>query len=468
MYLSLCLIAKDENIYLKEWLDYHILAGVEHFWIYDNDSHIPLAKTIKEYIRDGWVTINTIHGKAVQLYAYDHCIKTYGQFSKWIGFIDTDEFIVSKTTADIKEFLKNYEEFAGLSISSLFFASDGNQSRPKCGQIAGYRMRTPEALSKNRFIKSIIQPDRVVFPVSPHSFMYKEGHFCVNENMARVSSQFFPCNVNKIQLNHYYTRSAQEWKEKKLRGRGDSGDPYEDDAWVDLNKNSTVKDETIIHNTIPLLKLPPAKARNYAALTDPLSTRFVDELSAAAAKVKPPVCGAKPVCEIFFNPELEQLLSDYTAGISLVGEKKYDQARAIYTRLLQKYPTDITQYTNFAITCIHLGDLTSAWEVLAQAWRLAPKDLMVLQCMTDYFFAAGNFEQVEKTCLIMETYGSLEPVTVAGMALAQWEQGKQEQARMTARLILSQLTPQAIANHTWYKRLYEIMVKPDQEPYDTK
>lgn len=466
MYLSLCLIAKDENVYLKEWLDYHILVGVEHFWIYDNESNVPLAKTIKEYIDRGWVTVNPIHGKAVQLYAYDHCIHEYGQYSKWIGFIDTDEFIVPKTTSDLKVFLKEYEAYAGLSISSLFYASGGNQTRPLCGQIIGYQTRTPEALSKNRFIKSIVQPDRVVFPISPHSFMYKEGEFCVNENMARVDSQFFPCNVQKIQLNHYYTRSAQEWKEKKIRGRGDSGDPYEDDAWVDLNKNSTVHDETAIRRIIPLLRLPPAQARNYSALTDPLSTRFVDSMSSAASKIEPAECTARPVTEINHNPELKQLLEDYTSGMSLVAEQQYDRARALYAGLIQKYPFDITQYTNFAISCIHLGDFQSAWEALAQAWRMAPSDFIVLQCMNDYFFAVGNFEQVEKTCLLMEAYGSLEPVSVAGMALAQWEQGKHEQARETARLILPQLTPKAVASHMWYKRLYELMASPDQENND--
>jgi len=167
MYLSLCLIAKDENIYLKEWLDFHILIGVEHFWIYDNDSKIPLAKTINDYIKKGWVTVNPIHGKAVQLYAYDHCIREYGQLSQWIGFIDTDEFIITKTTADLKEFLREHEAYAGLAMSSLFYGSGGNQTRPRCGQIVGYQARTPEALSKNRFIKSIVQPEKVVFLSRP-------------------------------------------------------------------------------------------------------------------------------------------------------------------------------------------------------------------------------------------------------------------------------------------------------------
>jgi tetratricopeptide (TPR) repeat protein len=214
--------------------------------------------------------------------------------------------------------------------------------------------------------------------------------------------------------------------------------------------------------------LPPAAAKNISALTDKLSTRFVDEMSTAAQRIHPTECSAKHSGGIVHNPELELLLADYSLGMKLVADKQYDQARALYARLIQKYPSDVTQYTNFAISCIHQGDLTSAWEALAQAWRMAPKSFMVLQCMNDYFFAAGNFEQVEKTCLLMETYGSLEPVSVAGMALAQWEQGKREKARETARLILPQLTPKAIANHQWYKRLYELMAKPDQENHDTK
>ncbi|NMB53324.1 MAG: glycosyltransferase family 92 protein [Leptolinea sp.] len=468
MYLSLCLIAKDENIYLKEWLDYHILLGVEHFWIYDNDSTTPLEETIRDHVRKGWVTVNQIHGRAMQLYAYDHCLQEYGRFSRWIGFIDTDEFIVPKTTPDIKEFLCSYEQYAGLGLNSLFFGAGGHETRPVCGQVAGYQIRAPEELSKNRFIKSIVQPSRVVLPVSPHSFLYKENDFCVNENKDRIDTQFFPCNVRKIQLNHYYTRSTQEWKEKKQRGRGDSGTPYADDAWTELNKNTTVRDLAAIQLIISQCSLPPAAARNITALTDPLSTRLLDEMSKAAGKIAPPECPAQPVDEINMNPQLQELLKDLAAGMDLVEEKKFDQARAIYAKLIQQYPFDVTQYTNFAITCIHLADYQTAWEALAQAWRMAPRSWIVLQGMNDYFFAIRNFEQVEKTCLLMENYGSLEPISVAGLALAQWEQGKHDQARETARIILPQLTPQALAAHTWYQRIYDLMVKPGLENHDSK
>src|ERR1700744_6355843 len=97
-YLSICCIIKDENVYLKEWIDYHRLIGVEHFFIYDNGSKKPIADTIRELGFDVIATVNTIHGKAKQVKAYGDCIKRYGKASRWIAFIDVDEFIVPKTT----------------------------------------------------------------------------------------------------------------------------------------------------------------------------------------------------------------------------------------------------------------------------------------------------------------------------------------------------------------------------------
>ena len=37
--LSVVAIMKNEGAYLKEWLDFHILVGVEKFYLYDNESN---------------------------------------------------------------------------------------------------------------------------------------------------------------------------------------------------------------------------------------------------------------------------------------------------------------------------------------------------------------------------------------------------------------------------------------------
>ena len=44
-FLSLCCIIKNER-YLEEFIIYYRLLGVEHFYIYDNDSSIPIQERL--------------------------------------------------------------------------------------------------------------------------------------------------------------------------------------------------------------------------------------------------------------------------------------------------------------------------------------------------------------------------------------------------------------------------------------
>ena len=37
-FMSIACIIKNEGPYLREWLEYHKLIGVEHFYVYDNES----------------------------------------------------------------------------------------------------------------------------------------------------------------------------------------------------------------------------------------------------------------------------------------------------------------------------------------------------------------------------------------------------------------------------------------------
>lgn len=50
---------------------------------------------------------------------------------------------------------------------------------------------------------------------NPHFFYYKIG-FSVDENQKRVTGPFNTVTVNMVQINHYYTRSYQDFVEVKL------------------------------------------------------------------------------------------------------------------------------------------------------------------------------------------------------------------------------------------------------------
>lgn len=46
---SICLLAKDEDLYIEEWVNHYINLGFEHIYIYDNGSKNPINDFIKSH-----------------------------------------------------------------------------------------------------------------------------------------------------------------------------------------------------------------------------------------------------------------------------------------------------------------------------------------------------------------------------------------------------------------------------------
>jgi hypothetical protein len=76
-------------------------------------------------------------------------------------------------------------------------------------------------------IKSIVNTDYVNECKNPHSFSYKNGYYCVNELGIKIISEQYnafslPISQTKIQINHYITRSLEEFEIKLKRGGGNN------------------------------------------------------------------------------------------------------------------------------------------------------------------------------------------------------------------------------------------------------
>ena len=96
--LAIVAILKNEAPYLKEWLDYHLLAGVDHFYLYDNESPDNQAEVAAPYVEAGLVDYFPMPGKAMQMVAYNDAIKRFKFHCRYMAFIDGDEFIYPKLT----------------------------------------------------------------------------------------------------------------------------------------------------------------------------------------------------------------------------------------------------------------------------------------------------------------------------------------------------------------------------------
>jgi hypothetical protein len=223
--VSVCCIIKDENEYLNEWMTYHIKTGVEHFFIYDNDSKIKVTDTLNQIGLAKYATVINIAGSSMQMKAYQQCLKKYKFLSRWIAFIDLDEFIVPKSTqGNLPVFLKAYERFGGVVINWMMFGSGGRKTKSADSQLSSFTLRADTDFETNRHVKTIVQSRYARSVDNPHFAVYASGFYAVNENFERVDGPFSDVSVNKIQINHYYCRSWEEYQHKIKRGRSDDGE----------------------------------------------------------------------------------------------------------------------------------------------------------------------------------------------------------------------------------------------------
>jgi hypothetical protein len=216
-YLSICGFVKDER-YLLEWVEYHRLVGVQKIYLYD-DSVIPAQSILSRQIQEGFVEVVLARTGISQENAYAHFLKNLAHHSRWVAFIDADEFLVPITSDDVKTILRDYESYGGLAVSWLTFGSSHYITRPTGLETVNYLRRSKSNYDLNKHVKVIVQTAHTVAPAgNPHAFVYRFKYYCVNEKKRLVLGPYSENSHDLIQLNHYYLRSYSDFKEKILRG----------------------------------------------------------------------------------------------------------------------------------------------------------------------------------------------------------------------------------------------------------
>lgn len=224
-YVGLCAIAKDETLYLDEWVRYHIALGVNHILLFDNDSAIPIQETLREWVRAGYVTVVSLPGRGRQLESYQIALDTFGPDCVWLGMLDLDEFIVLKRHLHLQDFLLDYEPYGAVGLNWLAFGTSGHQTRPDTLVTRAYTMRMPDAHPLHFHIKSIVQPAKVLRAgANPHAMWLGPGFYAVNEQKHPIpNGSGFSYFTNALaQVNHYVTKSCEEYHAKKRRGKADA------------------------------------------------------------------------------------------------------------------------------------------------------------------------------------------------------------------------------------------------------
>jgi len=229
-YLSICAVYRDEAPYLREWVEFHRLVGVERFFLYDNRSADDHRDVLAPYVAEGTVVVHDWPQWPAQIQSYDDCLKRHASDSRWIAFIDLDEFLFSPQGTPLPDVLGEFEEFPGIGVNWAMFGSSGHEVAPQGLVIESYLRRSDDP-GMNRHIKSIVDPRRVRAFCVPHFFMYDRG-LAVDEQRRPITgppySHTDDVSFERLRVNHYAVKSEEEFRMKLARGPADSSIPKRD------------------------------------------------------------------------------------------------------------------------------------------------------------------------------------------------------------------------------------------------
>lgn len=234
MKLGICALVKNENLYLREWVKYHIELGFDKIIIYDNNpvGGEDVSKVILDYIDMGYVEIHKLEIDInnidelnnIQTETYNKCLDEHKELD-WIAFIDVDEFIELEHHAGIKDLFGEYNNYEGYDNivmcwyamgdpNSLYYDEHPVFERFKTHLTGAYGWENGEPLSINGFVKSFVHPQSDArFDGFIHCTNAK--HACVPDGRiaytdSRTTRLLGECH-EVMRLNHYYTKSLTEY-----------------------------------------------------------------------------------------------------------------------------------------------------------------------------------------------------------------------------------------------------------------
>lgn len=222
----------NEADYLKEWIEYHRMVGVDHFWLYNDRSCDHWKEVLKPYIDEGLVEVfdwnipSPEYYVGFQVQALQNALKKGIGITEWLTFIDIDEFLLPKKGATITECLqKHFQNAHAIYVNWRCFGTGGvyvPKEQPLLFQLTACSLKSHP---RNCVGKTIVRPeyaeiDKVYYI---HTCVLKEGSTYLNGNGLRMppiegSNQKTDgfTHTDFIQLNHYVMRDETYFQNVRL------------------------------------------------------------------------------------------------------------------------------------------------------------------------------------------------------------------------------------------------------------
>lgn len=159
---------KNEEPYLREWIEYHRLIGIDHFYLYDHQSSDCSFDVLQPYIHQGLVTLFSwvdhvpeylMQQEGMEIFssrlrAYEHAAKYAAvKEAEWLIVVDVDDFLVPVKDASIKQCLDEYEPCAAIRCPTLSFQAKHADGWRPCLLIESRELIEDDEVSIKEFFR---------------------------------------------------------------------------------------------------------------------------------------------------------------------------------------------------------------------------------------------------------------------------------------------------------------------------
>lgn len=260
-YLTLGSCLKNEELYMLDFIKYHRYVGVERFVFLDREFG-PLSQLLSNEPDVEIIHFPDIPGNIHQV-AWGKLIGYNQSKTKWLALIDADQALVPVKTHDVREVLKNYEEFASLQCNWKAFGSAHHLKKKPGSLYERFLLAAKHDSVFNYPTQFICQPDRTLAQKTeePHYPLLPTNEISVNTDKQEIdTNKTIAMNPNTprtfnvpvlhdiMWIAHYTNKSKEEWIIKNSKGRADifgSHQPFQQFDEYDAECNA-VREERVL------------------------------------------------------------------------------------------------------------------------------------------------------------------------------------------------------------------------------
>ena len=226
--VCLCTPAKNENRYIREFVEHYEKYGVDKIFLYDNNDieGEKFDEILSDYIEKDFVEVRDWRGKAKALMQMmNDCYQTNYQIYDWLIFYELDEYIHLSNYTNVKPFL-NLPRFKHCEVIylNLICHTDNNLIDYDNRSLAERFPRTVPKYKKGGYrleIKSILRGHIPNIEITNNHLLSTDLHNCNgygNKNRYYYKTYSNQNDYKNYYIDHYYSKSTEEFIEKLNKG----------------------------------------------------------------------------------------------------------------------------------------------------------------------------------------------------------------------------------------------------------